>query len=217
MESPLLTVNLVTYQRHDEFRSSLQDWLSQTDQRFILDVWQDGPDDLKRKIVSEFNDPRIQYHENEERKNLFGHDMRRKSLENCTTPYWCTTNDDNITGPDYVKTVLGLFFSHNTDAVKTSVAMYNRRFYPDCLDEVSANLMEKNYDPLFYKQYMSVLDARDHVINQVDAASFVVNTEKARQIGWNSIAFAADWEFWKKFMETKPTVACLNQVFQVHV
>jgi len=209
---PILTVNIVTYERYDEIKTLIEMYKNQTDPRFCLDIWQDGKDDLKRKIVEGYHDPRIQYNENPYRMNMYGHDMRNKSLMNCSTPLWCTTNDDNWVSPAFVERICEDYEQY--DLLKVCVAMVNLPLHPYPFTE---ELIRKGVtDPVRYSEYMKVLDPSIDVVGQVDACSFVVRTSLAQQFGWPHMEFHGDFLTYEKFLAAAGNVKRIPEVLHAH-
>ena len=209
---PILTINIVTYERYDDIRNAIEMYKMQTDPRFQLDIWQDGNDDKKREIVESFHDPRIHYNENMYRSNLFGHDMRDKSLMNCITPLWCTTNDDNWPSPLFVEKVLDGYESY--DLIKIAVAMANLPLQPYPLTE---QIIRKGVtDMARYSEFMKVLDPNVDALGQVDACSFVVRTQIAQYYGWKNVEFHGDFLVFEKFINAAKSVRRIPEVLQVH-
>jgi len=208
---PLLTVNMVTYERYEDVKRSIQMFLDQTDPRFVLDIWQDGKDDTKREIVESFKDPRIKYNENKHRANKYGHDMRNKSIMQCRTKYWCTTNDDNFPSPVFVEEVLKAF--GDNDIVRITVAMGNlpigitAPIYPS----IGAGCL----DPNDYRSVI-VLGPDNDSVGHVDACSFIVKTEKIMEVGWRHTEFHGDWIVYDELLKKNPKVCRLNKVLQIH-
>ena len=209
---PLLTVNIVTYERYDEIKDIIDMYKVQTDPRFTLDIWQDGKDDMKRKIVEGYHDPRIRYNENPYRTNLYGHDMRDKSLAGCQTPLWCTTNDDNWVSPMFVEKVLHEYEKY--DMTKVAVAMVNLPLLPYPLTE---QIIRKGVtDMARYSEFMRVLDPNVDALGQVDACSFVVKTDLAQQYGWKNMEFHGDYLVFDKFLKASKSIRRIPEVLQVH-
>ena len=209
---PILTINVVTYERYDELMKCIEMYQAQTDPRFILDIWQDGPDDKKRNMLKDIVNPRIKYNENPERRNLYGHDMRDKSIANCTTELWCTTNDDNWVNPLFVERVLSDYQDY--DMTKISVAMANLPIAP--IINVMKMIQDGHYNPAEYSKYMTVLDINNDSLGQVDACGFVVKTELIKQFGWKNMEFHGDHLVFSKVLQNAKSVRRLNEVLQVH-
>jgi len=209
---PLLTVNMVTYARYEEIKQSIEMYLEQTDPRFVLDIWQDGKDDKKRDIVMSFKDPRIHYNENLHRANKYGHDMRNRSIMQCRTEYWCTTNDDNHPSPVFVEEVLKAVPGH--DMLRFSVAMGNLpvSVTAPIYTAIRAGCMD-NKD---YENCVIVLDPNTDAVGRVDACSFVVRTDRVMEVGWRHMEFHGDWLTYEDLIKKGLNVQRLNKVLQIH-
>lgn len=210
---PLITVCMVTYERYEEIAESIQMWLCQTEPRFILDVWQDGPDPRKRALVEGFNDERIRYSENPDRTNQYGHDMRNKSLMGCMTNYWCTTNDDNWPSPAYLETVLKEINGY--DIFRGAVAMNNlprKKKVPSMRPLITAGVD----DVLPYSDNYTVLLSFADRHGDIDASQFAVDTKKAQGVGWSFMQFHGDFLFYEAMLKQGYSVRRLNKIIQVH-
>lgn len=207
--TPLLTINMVTYDRHEDCRYYIDSFLRQTNPRAILHIWQDGPDIRKRKMVEQY--PGILYTENSSRQMKYGHDMRDKSIYACTTPWWCTTNDDNWLSPVFAEEILN--YTENSDIIKYAVAMGNLNYTPYDNKQIS----EGETDPGKYSCRMKVLNPEIDAIGEVDAASFIVRTDIMKAIGgWKSLRFEGDWDVYEKLLKERLRITRMNKVLQIH-
>lgn len=211
---PLLTINIVTFERYQDMKKILEMFQAQTDPRFVLDVWQDGCDDKKRKIVEEFPKMRIKYSENKNRANRYGHDMRNSSIMNCTTKYWCTTNDDNWINPLFVERVLKAL--ENSDMMRFSVAMANLPNPNQVGMETESFIREGVFDAGKYVPCMKVLSPDGDIEGQVDACAFVVKTAILKKIGWKNVEFHADFLVYGKLLKMGLSINRIHEVLQVH-
>jgi len=213
---PKITVGLVTYERHKQLEDMLGMFKSQTDPRFILDIWQDGPDDVKRKLVTKMADPRLVYNENPVRQKLYGHDMRHKSCMACKTDYWCTVNDDNLVSPFFVEEILKNVIGH--DMMIYSVAMENiPKGSLSAAYETIGHIHNGNTDFDFYNTTMKTLDPNYTICGDIDACSCIVKADIMRKYGgWWSMEFMGDYFVFDKLLQEGIKPVRLKKVLQCH-
>jgi len=216
--SPVLTVNVVTYERYVEFENILKMFQNQTDKRFVLDIWQDGPDARKKAIVDSFNNPKFVYNENPERAGKYGHDMRHKSIMKCNTDLWCTTNDDNLVSQFFVEEILREF-DYEYDVLKYSVAMQNLPLTsPGEASDKGKTILMGCTNRKDYGDCMKILDPNIDLCGDVDAASFVTKTDVIKRFGgWHSMKFEGDWCVYEKMLNGGVSIKRVDKVLQVHV
>ncbi len=227
-----LTINIVSYQRYDETKRIIDSLLKQTHQNFIIDFWNDGIDDKKRKIIESYNNSKIIYNENEIRQNKYGHDMRHKSCMNCNTTFWCSANDDNVFSPYFVEMILHSD-NINYDIIKISIAMVNwiglepqqdteRVFF---IDKNNINFKEDIYNKIIngetnYRalgEIVPILKPYSNKISSVDVASFLVKTDFIKKIGgWKYLDYAADGILFEEMCGLNPKIKYIESVLEVH-
>jgi GT2 family glycosyltransferase len=229
--SGLLTINVVSYQRYYETKLCIDSIMRQTDQRFVIDFWNDGADFKKRELISSYNSDKITYRENEFRENKYGHDMKQKSIMSCKTLYWHGTNDDNVFSPYFVERVLQDIQDY--DMIKIAVAMANlidkedqqdsERLYfikknnPNYAEQIVDKILNGVTDYKVLGEIVPVLKSRLNIIGSVDAASIIVKTELLQSVGgWKYLDFAADGMIVEDMCRKNPRIKYLDDVLEVH-
>jgi GT2 family glycosyltransferase len=225
----LLTINVVSYQRYYETKLCIDSILRQTDQRFIIDFWNDGPDPRKKELIQSFHSNKIFY--NPFRENKYGHDMRHKSIMSCKTQWWHGTNDDNVFSKFFVEKVLQ--DSQDYDMIKIAVAMANlidkedqqdsERLYfikhnnPKYSDQIVDKILNGVTDYKVLGEIVPVLKSRLNIIGSVDVASIVARTELLQSVGgWKYTDFAADGMIVEEMCKKNPKIKYLDDVLEVH-
>jgi GT2 family glycosyltransferase len=224
----MITINVCTYERYDEIKRCIECFLSQTNNNFILDIWQDGPDQKKKEIVESYKDSKIIYNENPHRANFYGADMRNKSIQKSETKWWMTTNDDNYTSKFFVEKILN---NQDEDMIRVGVGMINwvhvfsRNLTQEQKKEMEIKAVEimKNgtTDNNEFSKYIPILTPFSDVKNKVDAASFIVKTEIMKKVGWHNFGvpgrkFADDFETYSKILGVAPKIKRIDEVLYLH-
>ncbi len=231
MREHSITITMVTYQRHAELKRAIASVLSQTDRRWILDIRNDGPDPIKHAFVEAYNDPRIQYTETSSRANLFGANLRVDGITACNTEYWCTTNDDNVYSPHFIKQIMDSFESPNKPhVVRFSIGMANwtrivkrgiryeeeKRLYESALRSLA--LGSKSSDIVCF---IPILGPNEDRINRVDACSFVIQTDIIGRVGWQIVGkpgekVTDDWKTYEGILKLTHNISRLENVLAIH-
>jgi glycosyltransferase involved in cell wall biosynthesis len=128
----------------------------------------DGPSkDYERWIVA-INDPRIWLACTEARRGNWGHHLRQLGLDAmcAESEFCCVTNADNYYLPCF------------------------------CGDMIqAAGDKDGSYCDMLHSHHKWRLMKSVLACSQIDCGNFVVRSRIAREVGWKSLAFAADWTF----------------------
>jgi hypothetical protein len=133
------------------------------------------PDGQGSRAAWEFNDPRIHFSETPERRGLWGHPIRRETIEKlgrkelipgCT--HVVVTNPDNYHLPCYCDKMLAGFDRHPRVA-----AVY--------CESILHNYIDWNLMPSKIER------------GSIDTAGFMATIEAAASVGWFSDDHSADW------------------------
>ena len=129
-----------------------------------------------------------------ERTMNYGHSLRKWALENLVTnEYVLLTNGDNYYTPNMVSEVL----NKKEDLI-----------YFDCVHSHN-NIM--NHNKSSYGYMNSILS-----ISNIDMGCVVVRTSIAKSVGFNSIGFAADWNYFSDVIKKNPSIIKINKILFVH-
>jgi glycosyltransferase involved in cell wall biosynthesis len=98
----LVQVRTPTYKRPDALRRALRSVLDQSWPDWIVDVYDDDPQQAGRPVCAELADPRIRYHHNTTQR------FASKNIDACFSAanpadadYFCVLEDDNFLLPDF--------------------------------------------------------------------------------------------------------------------
>lgn len=166
----LLTIDAVTFNHTPEqlhvFLGSLA---VQTDKRFHCNLWHDGPApthvrEVANIYINKFPEL-FTFKETPDRLGKWGHNLRSMGLMGCQTKYWKSDNADNYVMPRMVEFCLDVAEGINLDLL----------LYPICHSYPGVN--GRNDAPY------SVLEVAP-CLNRFDASSFIVRTDRAKEVGW---------------------------------
>jgi hypothetical protein len=143
----------------------------------------------------------------EKRHNDFGHSLRDYGLKNSIgdSEYIVITNGDNYYPPTWI------------EALERVIATFPEKETPDFImwDLISHHAhMNWNFD----RNTPYGLLTTKWELAAVDMGSVAVKTEIAQKVGFNSRAFAADWEYFNECYKSleKPTILKIPQILLVH-
>lgn len=226
----LLTINIVTYNRHEDIEYHIKSLLPIMD-LIVLDVWSDGYDKFVEDLCLAYG---AQYNYNETRANLWGHDMRDKSLQNCKTPYWYSTNDDNFTSAEIIK-MSAFLMVKGTDMIKFRCAMMNwqhmkkedYRFDYDYINEpnninnkneyVKLVMQQKDNMRLWLYDICPIMRLENNGGGEFDLCQFIINADFARENGgFFSRENEADSYVYRHYLSKTNSVAYIDEVLAVH-
>lgn len=183
---------------------------TEPEDRWVAQLINDGPDLRAREICLPYvaaHPNQLVYLETPQRFNDWGHTLRILGLERATTEFWATTNADNYLMPSYVDLLLAGF-----DA--PLITPFGAQPADLVLTPMVHNYANVNnrQDPPY-----SVLEVEPRR-NRCDAGSLAVRTSLAKDVGWRSLASAADGDFIEDLMRHRPTpkVVTLPNVLAVH-
>lgn len=183
-----LTIIGVTYYHGLKLDLFVESVLLQTSPDWCLRVYHDGPgDDAYKKTTDRFLDvgseKRLSFSTSKERFNDYGHSLREWGLRYVDSEYVNFQNCDNYLMPRMVEILLAQATRQDLDLLVFPI-VHN---YP--------NVNFRN-DPPY-----SVLDVRP-ALYCCDAGSFIIRTKIAKEVGWNSKAYAADGIFIEEVMKS---------------
>lgn len=147
--------------------------IRQTDPNWELILLHDTFNQNYVKIVEQFNDERIKLYFSRDRKQNYGHPLRQIGLTQISSQseYVVHTNADNIYTDNFV--------SDMRSGVGTAQAVFC-----DCIHS------HYEWKVLYTKlQY-----------GQIDCGCVAVRTAIAKEIGWKSLDFEADWHYLQEIL-----------------
>jgi hypothetical protein len=170
----VLHVIIVAWHRAIPLRIMLDCFLLQSDARWMVHVWHDGPapQDVKDVMaLPEYQDPRIEYIETPITNGFWGHINRRLALRALPLnhrDYVLITNDDNYYVPDFVKIFMKEARRGDTGFV-----------YCDTVHS-------------YYQYNLLVSEVKE---NHIDMGSFIVKLDVAKRVGFNYTHLSADGKY----------------------
>lgn len=172
--------------------------INQTYSNWTLLLIHDGPNSTNlQALIDVINDPRIKYIVTPERKNIWGHPIRKWAIDNIdelapNTEYIVITNPDNHHTPHYLEYLLKGFKNPSI------VASYCSQFvhaYESWQKTTIVENMTKSTDKIDWEVYKyGIIDTRLK-LGYLDAGCVMVKKNVAKEIGWNSLNHEADWDF----------------------
>ena len=196
MTNNILDIVAVTYGQNEILKCFINSIKSQTNNNWRLFLIHDGKNDELHLDLKEngYLNENVIFIEHPERTMNYGHSLRKWALENLVTnEYVLLTNGDNYYTPNMVNEVL----NKKEDLI-----------YFDCVHSHD-NIM--NHNKSSYGYMNSVLS-----ISNVDMGCVVVRTNIAKSVGFNSIGFAADWDYFSSVLKKNPSTIKINKILFVH-
>lgn len=184
----ILDIIAVTYQQDHPLRCFVESIKSQTNPSWRLLIIHDGPD-IPEFLRLEPTDDRIKILVTKERFNDWGHTLRDIGLRRIKSDsaYTLITNADNYYTPNFIDEMC---MTGNEDLV-----------YCNCVHS--------------HWKY----EARETALHRraIDIGAVVVNTKMAKQVGFKSRLYYADWLYFDEIIKTcSPTIRKVNKVLFVH-
>ncbi len=196
-----LEIVVVSYKRVPQLRTLIYSLLAQTNRDFSIHIIHDGGDPSTREAVREisFQNPelRLKYTETDQRFNDYGHSLRSIGLQQSKADYTLLTNDDNYYVPIFVQEMLNMAKNEKSDIVYC--------------DMVHNHVFLDLPNPVGYQVLIS-----QPVLNRIDMGAFIFRTKIGQQIGFNSRAFEADWDFFDSMQTAGARLSKIEKVLFVH-
>lgn len=186
-----LDIVSVTYGHNHELRCFVESILSQSSHNWRLHLIHDGPGPEFIRIMNQYwGDTRINYFCTETRANDWGHSLRALGLS--------TIQEKDSR---YV-----LF----TNADNIYVPVFVEEMTKACSDIVYCNMIHDHWDYRFRETSLQR--------GKIDCSAFVVKTELAKKVGWNSREYAADWYYIQDVLRAYPNASVIknNKILVVH-
>lgn len=198
MNYPILDIISVTYNQNESLKCFINSIKCQSNSNWRLFIIHDGINEaLKNDLYQNgYLTDNVIFVEYPERTENHGHFLRKWGLENfIKNEYVLITNCDNYYTPNMVNEVL----SRNEDFI-----------YFDC---VHSHVTNKNHNNSSYG-YMNC----QLIANEIDMGCVVVKSEIAKSVGFNSIGFSADWDYFNSILnlDLSPTISKIDKILFVH-
>jgi hypothetical protein len=171
----MIHVLCVAYQRNLPLLGLILSFRNQTNANWDLEIMYDGriPNDIREMICDQkAEDSRIKYNFSPQRLGNYGHNNRKKLIEDAKydlKDFILLTNDDNYYVPAFINQV--------TQQINDTTGM------------VLFNMAHSHLD-------YEVIET-EIIRKQIDIGSFVVRLDIAKETGFNSIEYHADYLFAK--------------------
>ena len=211
IENPkLVAVVSVCYGQRFEIPMHVNSFLCQTNQNYNLYLVHDGPSEQFDKIKEQYKEHKnIFFINTPERKNDWGHSSRKWMLERLQlneAKYLLITNADNYYMPKLIESINE---EERVDLI-TFNCVYTRPIHCSITSHghILKHRVNHQYDILEPKL----------VVNHIDMGQFIIDLNKAKEIGFNSTSFAADWEYLEEFLKRNPNYSYkhINKTLFVH-
>lgn len=196
MNNTKIDIIAVTYGQIEILKCFINSIKSQTNPNWRLFLIHDGPNeelrlDLEKNGYLTDNVIFIGYHQ---RTMNYGHTLRKWALDNLVNnEYVLLTNGDNYYVPSMVDEVLS----------KTEDFIY--------FDLVHSHSNISNHNKSTYGYMKCQLK-----ISNIDMGCAVIKSDIAKSVGFNSLGYAADWDFFEQILKTNPTIHKIDKILFVH-
>lgn len=184
---------------YNTFPEIVSSCINQTHKNWELLLIHDGPNSTNLKqLIDIIGDNRIKFIETEERKQLWGHPIRKWALENIdilspNTEYVVITNGDNFHVPHFCEYLLKGFDKPNTLATYCS-KMVHSYLIPQPDGIYNYGIIETKLE-----------------LGYIDCAGVLMKKEIAIERGWKDFTHSSDWTHFKRVID-KYGVKAWNRV-----
>ena len=196
MTNPILDIIAVTYGQTNILKCFINSIKSQTNNNWRLFLVHDGENKELRLDLEKngYLSDNVNFIEYPERTMNYGHTLRKWALDNLVTnEYVLLTNGDNYYVPSMVNEVL----SKNEDFIY--------------FDLVHSHPNISNHNKSTYGYMKCFLK-----ISNIDMGCVVVKSNIAKSVGFNSIGYAADWDYFDGILKTNPSIVRIDKILFVH-
>jgi glycosyltransferase involved in cell wall biosynthesis len=196
----MLDIITVTYGHNEILKCFINSIKSQTDSRWRLFIIHDGLNsELEKELINEgyLIEGKISFIQFPNRTGNYGHELRKWGLKNLAdSDYVLLTNGDNYYTPNFVSQVLNL---------------------EDDFDFVYFNFVHahKNGNSNNGSTYGFINSKLQRGF--IDMGSVIIKTKIAKEIGFNSTEFHADWIFFDSILKKqKIKIKKIDKILFVH-
>jgi hypothetical protein len=193
----MISIVAVTYGQNSILKCFINSIKSQTNNNWTLTIIHDGLNPFLKKELEDENyliKDKIIFIEYPTRTENYGHLLRKWALENLKLDdYILLTNGDNYYTPNMIDEVL----KRNEDLIY--------------FDLVHSHKNVNNHNKHSYGFMNSQLKS-----SHVDIGNVVVRSNLAKKVGFNSVKFAADWEYINDLLQLNPSIYKIEKILFVH-
>jgi|688.fasta_scaffold83839_4 hypothetical protein len=198
---PLLEIVVVSYKRVPQLQTLIYSLIAQTNKDFSIHVIHDGKDLRTRQAIREIKKQNpaltIKYTETDSRFNDYGHTLRSIGLRESIADYTLLTNDDNYYAPIFIEEMVSNAMLFQSDVV--------------FCDMVHNHIFNDLPNPVGYQVLIS-----EPIMNRIDMGCFIFKTRIGQDVGFNSRAFEADWDFFQSLLDAGAKYSKVEKVLFVH-
>lgn len=193
----MVSIIAVTYGQNSILKCFINSIKSQTNNNWELYIIHDG---LNPKLKKELQDEcylikdKIKFIEHPTRTENYGHLLRKWALDNLNLKdYVLITNGDNYYTPNMIDEVL----KRNEELIFFDLVHSHKNVN---------NLNKQSYG------YMNSQLKSSHI----DIGNVVIKSNLAKKVGFNSIKFAADWDYISEILQLNPSIYKIDKILFVH-
>jgi choline kinase len=193
----MVDIVAVTYGQNSILKCFINSIKSQNNNNWRLFIIHDGINNQLRKELTDEKylvENKVMFLEHPKRTENYGHLLRKWALENIDlNEYILLTNGDNYYMPNMVDEVC----NRNEDLIY--------------FDLVHSHKNKNNHNKHTYG-YMN----SQFKLGFVDIGNVVVKSNLAKKVGFNSIRFAADWDYINDLLKLSPSIYKIDKILFVH-
>lgn len=186
-----LDIIAVTYKQDNELKCFIESLLGQTSHSWRLTLIHDGPGpDFIRIMNPYWGDTRINYFCTEARADDYGHSLR----------------------------ALGLSMISEKDSRYTLITNADNYYAPSFIEEMTSGCSDIVYCNMAHNHWDYKFKESEFRRGKIDCGCVVVKTEIAKNVGWNSREYHADWLFLCDVLLKYPnaSITKLDKILFVH-
>jgi hypothetical protein len=192
----MIDIVAVTYNQNENLKCFINSIKCQTSDKWRLFIIHDGLNaNLEEELrVQNYLNDKITFIQHPSRTQNYGHLLRKWGVENIeSNGYLLLTNGDNYYTPNMVEEVL----KRREDLI-----------YFDLIHshDTPVNQNRSTYGFMNSKLFCSY----------VDIGNVVIKSQISKKVGFNSINYAADWDYIESVLKLNPSVYKINKVLFVH-
>lgn len=193
----MVDIIAVTYGQNEILKCFINSIKSQINNKWRLVIIHDGPNPELHKDLKD-NDylisNKIIFIEHPIRTEHYGHILRKWAINNVIeNDYVLITNGDNYYTPNMIDEIL----KRDEDLIY--------------FDAVHSHPTKVNHNKSTYGYFNSQLKR-----SYVDMGSVVIRSSFVKKAGFNSINYAADWDYFEEVLKLSPTIFKIEKVLFVH-
>lgn len=193
----MVDIIAVTYGQNEILKCFINSIKAQTSNNWRLVIIHDGPNAKLHKDLKDngyLSSHRITFIQHPVRTENYGHLLRKWSLENVIrNEYVLLTNGDNYYTPNMIEEVS----KRSEDLIYFDLVHSHKTIY--------------NNNKSTYGYMNSELACK-----KIDMGNVVIKSELSKKVGFNSVAFNADWIYFTEVLKLSPSIFKIDKVLFVH-